>query len=112
MANQDLDVILAEKPSPPAATSSFSSAAASASAPTAHASRSAVCASSSDRTGAVSRDEDPRKEEHGSARQEHDEQEEEGQGIFEGSAAYLIAGGLAGAGEEGQIEFIDVADRD
>lgn len=99
MANQDLDVILAEKPSPPASTSSFSSAAASASASTAQTSRSAASAPSSDHSGAVKREEDPRNEDHGSAPQQHDEQEEEGQGIFEGSAAYLIAGGLAGAGE-------------
>lgn len=73
IANQDLDVILAEKPAPPASSSSFTAGTASA--------QSHRKSSESDGVGG-------------------DAEEEEGDNtpIFQGSGAYLLAGGLAGAG--------------
>lgn len=75
IANQDLDVILAEKPAPPASSSSFSAGTASA-------------------------------HTHGNTSEKEqvdsslDEEDRDNGPIFAGSGAYLLAGGLAGAGED------------
>ena len=82
MATQDLDVIVAEKPILPASTSSFS----------------AGYVSSKGKGRAKNQDENhsnnAEKVDYTNPEQSRDEQ---GNGIFEGSGAYLLAGGLAGA---------------
>lgn len=74
IANQDLDVILAEKPAPPASSSSFSASTASA------------------------HTHSNTKHELSVEAAEEEEDDEDSSPIFAGSGAYLLAGGLAGAG--------------
>lgn len=93
IATQDLDVILAEKPAPQASTSSF---------PAGLSSSANAASNASNKGKGRESPSDIMLEE--TVDQEGHPENEGDTPIFEGSAAYLLAGGLAGAGTAGCYE--------
>lgn len=90
IATQDLDVILAEKPAPQASSSSFPAGLSSSASPENYLSAAAK--------GKGKEVQESESERSAASADVHTEDESD-KPIFEGSAAYLLAGGLAGAGE-------------